>query len=140
MIYDGIVDLDDSQVSVIVGFEENGIRLSAGGAEIGEWRDGEYRIDHRGDGVYAITAENETLRFLPADPGLFAAHLEEAKIVVVQAEPPKTPGEARHAAPPTPPPSVEAPPPRPLTRVAFYALAALTAGLGLWALTSLFVG
>lgn len=139
-IYDGVVNLDDQQVAVIVGFEEDGIRMSSGGAEIGEWPDGEYSIDHNGGGIYTITAESESLQFVPNNPSLFAAQLTGTISPLPAYSEPET--EPNNAAldieAPAPIDRAEAPPPKPLTRVVFYALAGITATLGLWALVSLF--
>ena len=134
-LFDGVVTLDDDAVPVIIGLEDDRIRMSSGGAEIGEWVEGEYSIDSEGDGVYTITAENESLRFLPADPLLFAAGLNGGSAPV-----PETPEE------PTGPPrsseaasTDDAPEPKALAIGVFYALAGITSALGLWALVSLFV-
>lgn len=140
--YDGVINLDDKQIPVIIGFEDTGIRMSSGGAEIGEWAEDEYSIDHDGGGVYTITAESEALQFVPNNPSLFAEQLSAgvAPIAEPVAEHPETET--------TLPDTVEesagresrdvAPPPKPVALVAFYALAAVTAALGLWALVSLF--
>ena len=60
-IYDGVINLDDNQIPVIIGFEDACLRMSSGGREIGEWAEGEYSIDYQGGSVYTITAENEAL-------------------------------------------------------------------------------
>jgi hypothetical protein len=146
-IYDGVVTVDDDSVAVIIGFEEERLRMSAGGAEIGEWASGEYSIDHDGEGVYTITAENETLRFIPNSPSLFAARVNGNIAPVPSNELPTRDAAVMSdaaAAPTTTEPkhidNDEAPLPRPTTLVAFYALAGVTATLGLWALLSLFTG
>jgi hypothetical protein len=109
--------------------------MSTNGFEIGEWAVGEYSIDHRGAGVYTITADNESLRFVPNRPDLFAAGvghpLDDLGPSVEE-----TPG--RHLAEPLVDGLGEGePPPRPLTRALFYTLAGTTAALGLWALLRL---
>ena len=142
-IYDGVINLDDNQITVIIGFEDAVLRMSSGGAEIGEWPEGEYSIDHNGDGVYTITAEGEALQFTPNNPGLFAARLngEVAPIPERVAEQSETEdiGPEKEESAPRENPDV-APPPKPVTRVAFYALAGATASLGLWAVMSLLAG
>ncbi len=135
-----MVLLDDRRVPVIIGLEEASLRMSSGGSEIGEWANGEYAIDHRGDGVYTITAENEALEFVPANPALFAAGLAPGPVPVAVESPEM----------PTGAPTVEAtnartfddsdtPPPKPATVAVFYTIATGTALLGLWALLSLFI-
>jgi len=141
-LYDGVVTFDDASVPVIIGVQDDGLSMSSGGAEIGQWGDGEYSIDAAEDGTYEITAENETLRFVPTNPSLFAAG-----IGIGAASPPRA-SQTVENAPETPLTEVsssgevnngEAPSPRTTTLVAFYMLAVVTAGLGLWALVSLFL-
>lgn len=137
-LFDGVVTVEDDQVPVIIGLEEDGLRMSSGGAEIGEWTDGEYTIDHDGSGTYTITAEDESLRFVPSNPALFAAGLGEG-------DAPADAGDATQTAPPRSasvpivPADGDSPEPKPATVIAFYAIAGLTGALGLWALVSLFV-
>ena len=129
-----MVRLDNEQVPVIVGFQENALRMSSGGEEIGEWAEGDYSIANAGDGVYTITAENEALQFTPANPTLFAAELGGGIEVPAPTEPVAQ-------AEPTDNGAVEdeAPQPKKATMIGFYVLAAVTAALGLWALVSLVV-
>ena len=131
-IYDGMVRLNDQQVPVIIGFQENSLRMSSGGEEIGEWAEGDYSIDHAGEGLYTITAENEQLQFAPSNPTLFAAGLGEGVEPLVSDE---SPAQAKPTG--TEVTNDEAPLPKKATMMGFYALAAVTAGLGLWALVSL---
>jgi hypothetical protein len=137
-IFDGVVTVDDDEVPVIIGLEDDGIRMSTNGTEIGEWATGEFSIDHHGDGVYTITADNETIRFVPNRPDLFAAgvgHPRPTAQAPAPAPAPRQPeDEARHMAEDQ---ADGAPPPKPLTRALFYTLAGTTAALGLWALTRL---
>jgi hypothetical protein len=141
-IYDGVVTVNDDQVPVIIGLEEDGIRMSTNGMEIGEWAVGDYTIDHAGDGVYTITADNESLVFVPNRPDLFAAGVghpgDYGGPMIVEDESGRHVAESR--------PVVEAvthgtedgeSAPRPLTRALFYTLAGTTAALGLWALVRL---
>ncbi|MFB3051232.1 MAG: hypothetical protein ACE1Z0_04515 [Acidimicrobiia bacterium] len=143
-IYDGVINLDDNQIPVIIGFEDACLRMSSGGREIGEWAEGEYSIDYQGGSVYTITAENEALQFVPNNPSLFAAglsggvapipqsgaeHSETADLLSETAEEPAR-RENREIAPP----------PKLWTLVAFYALVGVTIALGLWAALSIFPG
>lgn len=133
-IYDGVVTLDQTDVPVIVELDDSYVRLSAGGAEIGHWSTDECEINHVSDSTYSITAEDETLRFVPNQPGLFDAAVNGG-----------TPSPLRSVPlPPEPAPEPpadgvrEAPPPRPLTMGLFYALCTLTLGLALWSLARIF--
>jgi hypothetical protein len=134
-IYDGVVTLDDSDVPVVVELGDDHVRMSASGTEIGEWPSDECHIAHVSDSIYSITAEDETLRFVPNQPSLFAAAVNDG---------------TRHAVPvvgssfetdPEPEPVAtrdrEAPPPKPLTMGLFYALCLVTAALALWSLVSM---
>lgn len=133
-IYDGVVTLDESDVPVIVELGDDHIRLSASGTEIGQWPTHECHIAHISDSTFSITAEDETLEFVPNQPSLFAAAVN---------------GGARSAVPPTrpvrsgaetEPPAVgdrEAPPPKPLTMGLFYGLCVTTGALAVWSLLSL---
>jgi len=140
-LFDGVVTLNDDPVPVILGLEDSGITMSIGSSEIGDWPTGEFSIDEDGDGGYTITAESETLRFVPNDPMLFAAGLRGGAI-------PESAPEVEAPTPevetPTPQPVAdsgidpeEGPEPKPATKVAFYVIAAVTVLLGLWALISL---
>jgi hypothetical protein len=132
-IYDGVVTLDDQIIPVMIEVDEEHVRLSASGTEIGEWPAAECLISHLGDSAYSITAENETLTFVPNQPALFAAAVNGTS--------------GHHVAMPPEPPSPplakdgvqEAPPPQPLTVGLFYALCVLTVALGLWALASILI-
>ncbi|MFP3882425.1 MAG: hypothetical protein ACLFRT_00250 [Actinomycetota bacterium] len=133
-IYDGVVTLADDQIPVIIELDDDHVRLSASGTEIGQWRADECRIDPVDDMTYTITAEDETLEFVPSQPGLFAAALNGAS-----EEPIDTP--VQHAQPAPEPVSsasaAEAPPPKPLTMGLFYALCVVTAVLAIWSLITI---
>lgn len=147
-IYDGVVTVADDDIPVIVELDEERIRLSASGTEIGEWRTDECHISHVADSTYTISAENETLHFIPNQPNLFAAAVNgtvhrppsatgpepESEPLPPVAPEPQAPEETEVAHPAG---VREAPPPRPLTMGAFYALCLLTAGLALWSLISI---
>jgi hypothetical protein len=131
-IYDGVVTLSDHDVPVLVELDEDRIRLSASGTEIGEWPTHECLIRHVGNSTYAITAEDETIEFVPSQPGLFAAAVSgRPRTSTSVAMPPEPVSEAKPVA------NGEAPPPQPLTMGLFYALCLVTAALGLWALVSM---
>ena len=137
-LFDGVISLNDADVPVIVGVEESGIRMSSGGSEIGEWPIGEFSIDHDGQGVYTITAENETLRFVPNEPASFAAGLRMDETPVSETEVLEVETVPELDAPVAPEADDLVPEPRPLTRLVFYVVAAGTAIMGMWALVSLF--
>jgi len=133
-IYDGVVTLADDQIPVIVELDHEHVRLSASGTEIGRWRADECRIDAVDDTTYMISAEDETLQFVPSRPGLFAAALNGASM-----EPIDTPVQPAETAPE--PASnadgAEAPPPKPLTMGLFYGLCLVTAVLAIWSLITI---
>lgn len=133
-IYDGVVTLADDQIPVIVELDDEHVRLSASGTEIGKWPADECRIDTVDDTTYTITAEDETLEFVPSQPRLFAAALnggsEEAiDTPVRQPQPGAEPVSNNDPA--------EAPPPKPLTMGLFYALCFVTAVLAIWSLITI---
>jgi hypothetical protein len=133
-IYDGVVTLDESDVPVIVEVDHDHVRLSASGTEIGQWPANECHIAHVTDSIYSITAEDETLQFVPNQPSLFAAAVNGgSRHAGSLAGPKETPTETED-------PAVgrrEAPPPKPLTMVLFYSLCVATAALAVWSLISL---
>jgi hypothetical protein len=130
-IYDGVVTLDQTDVPVIVELNDDYVRLSASGTEIGNWSTAECQIAHIGDTAYTITAEDETLHFVPNQPGLFAAAINGGKSDGPVPLPPER-------APVSSATGVEeAPAPKPLTMGLFYALCLTTAALALWSLISI---
>jgi hypothetical protein len=132
-IYDGVVTLDETDVPVIIELAGSHVRLSASGTEIGEWTSDECHIALLRDTVYAITAEDETLQFVPNQPSLFAAAVSggvgNGSPV---AQPLQTPADTER-------PAIEreAPPPKLLTKTLFYVLCAATAALATWALINI---
>jgi hypothetical protein len=129
-IYDGVVTLADDDIPVIVELDDEHLRLSASGTEIGEWATDDCHITHMGDTTYTITAEEETIRFVPNQPVLFAAAVNGGRGVPLVAMPPE----------PEPAPAAgvrEAPPATPLTMGLFYALCLATAALGVWSLITI---
>jgi hypothetical protein len=142
--YDGIVSLDEDEVEVVIDLDPERVHLRAGDIEIGDWAAGECAIARLGGGVYSITAENQSLRFVPRDPRLFEDGLNHGtgyRLSAPTQEGHDHPRPGRHSKI-LPPPAAsmtetDAPPPKPLTRALFYVLAALTAALGVWALMSI---
>lgn len=125
-LYDGYVSVNDGDIGVILDVAEDRIRLSAGGSEIGEWDADECVIELVEDGVYRITAENESLRFVPNQPRLFAKAVtaEEpeshapAPIVQELGSDQRTSDEGR-------------------TRILIWAASIVAGFLGIWALASM---
>ena len=142
--YDGIVSLDQDEIEVIIGLDPDRVHLRAGELEIGDWAPEECFIAYLGEGVYSITAENESLRFVPRDARMFKEGLNHGTGYGLSPAPdPEAPErrQGRHARRVETPPGVlegEAPPPKPLTRILFYALTAATTALGVWAGISIF--
>lgn len=143
-MYDGVVTLAEDDIPVIVELDDEYVRMSAGGTEIGHWPADECQITHVSDTTYAITAEDETLRFVPNQPGLFAAAINGA--TTSPAKPVEPEPEATQEATTAPTAETaptaddgmrEAPAPRPLTMGLFYALCLTTAALAVWALISI---
>lgn len=131
-IYDGVVTIADNDIPVIVELNDDYLRMSAAGTEIGHWPIAECKITHVGDSVYAITAENETLRFVPNQPSLFAVEVNGgAGSPAVGMTPPSDTGAERADG------EREAPPAKPLTMGLFYALCLITVALAVWALISI---
>lgn len=137
-IYDGVVTLDQTDVPVIVELSDEYVRLSASGTEIGNWSAEECRIAHIGESAYSITAEDETLHFVPNQPGLFAAAVNGGAISVVSL-PPDTAGKPSKSQvePGIDAPARTASSPKPLTMGLFYGLCFTTAALAVWALISI---
>ena len=130
-IHDGVVTVADDDIPVIVELDDERIRLSAAGTEIGEWRSDECQISLVSDSTYTIRAENETLRFTPNQPSIFAAAVNGA----IHEPPDVNPGPVPEPGP-TDPVRV-APPAKPVTMGLFYALCAATVGLAVWSLISI---
>jgi hypothetical protein len=141
--YDGIVNLDEDEIEVIIGLDPDRVHLRAGDLEIGDWAPEECFIAYLGEGVYSITAENESLRFVPRDARMFQEGLNHGTGYGLSPAPDPETAErqrGRHARREEVVAAVlegEAPPPKPLTRILFYALSAVTAALGVWALVSI---
>lgn len=145
-IHDGVVTLADDDIPVVVELDDDHVRLTASGTEIGEWRIDECQISHLDETTFSISAENETLQFVPTQPDRFAAAVN-GDLDHPAPSPPVTSTPSREMEP-TPSetesegatPMIEihdAPPPKPITVSLFYALSLVTAGLGVWALISI---
>lgn len=133
VMYDGFVSTDNGEVHVILGLDDDRVTMSSNGNEIGAWSADEVDVDHVGDGVYRITAEEESLRFVPNNPSLFGLVFEGAETEET-ADTGISPEQQRA---PEPAPGSTA---NPVTMSMFYALAAVTAALGIWAAISLLIG
>lgn len=123
----GHVLLDEDRIGVVIDLTEDTISLTAGNANVGRWRAGECIVRPDGRGQWLISAEDDTLAFLPDDPTGFARTLNGSPPHPEWARG-KHLKESLH----------QSPPPRTTTVMGFYALAAITAVLGIWALISLF--
>jgi hypothetical protein len=126
--YDGVVTVDEDEIPVIVELDNEVIRLTAAGKEIGNWHPDECEITHVSDSTYTIEAENEVLEFVPSQPQLFAAALNGVPE-------PEAPSET--APDDTPVVLEEESAPQPLTMGLFYGLCFLTAALAMWAFVSM---
>ena len=134
-IHDGVVTLEDDNVQVILGVDDDKIRLSAGGLEIGEWSSEDCSIDPAGDGVFTITAENETLTFVPNNPTTFNAAMNGGNLPETTTDQPVQ--ESVEPVIITESEIDQIPDPKPATKAVFYALATVTGVLGIWALISI---
>lgn len=134
-IYDGVVTINEEDVQVILGVDDDKIRLSAGGMEIGEWSADDCSIEPMGEGVFTITAEDETLTFVPNDPLTFSAAFNGGKTPEKAVEDTVEETSTSEMVPPSD--RGQVPDPKPLTMIMFYVLAAVTGILGLWALISI---
>lgn len=164
-IYDGVVTVGDNDIPVIVELDGQTVRLLASGTEVGRWRTDEVEIRHMADSTFSISAEDDTLTFVPSEPARFAAELNGHVADVTPPAPllagdevvPSSPAPTEYQmVPPSPSPaesqvapsaagepetpdvdSQEAPPAKPLTMGLFYALCVATSGLAIWALVSI---
>jgi hypothetical protein len=119
--YAGVATVENDHLPIKVDLDDEKITLVSGETSIREWPAGDYKVIDLGSGEFVIEAEKDSIQFLPDDPRGFAKR--------VQGEP--EPGRADNF-------QVRlGPPPRPLTLVGFWALAAVTAALGVWGFLSL---
>jgi hypothetical protein len=134
--FPGVAELNETNVPVIVGLDDERIRLVAGEVAIGEWPIGEYSIIDLGSGTFVIEAADDSIPFHPDDPGGFARGIAPTRIDVVSGTASSNGARANTSD------TVdirEGPKPGVKTMVGFYALVAVTGGLGIWALISLFL-
>lgn len=129
-IYDGVVTLAEEDFPVIVELDHDHIRMSASGTEIGNWRTDECLITQVEEATYTITAEDETIQFVPNQPGLFAAAVNGDRAPTVAMPPPPDPAPVGDGV-------TDAPRPQPLTVGLFYGLCFVTLALAVWALASM---
>lgn len=134
--FPGTVAFEDDRVPVTVGIDIDKITLISGEIEIGEWPAAECTFVEKGDGSWVIEAEDDSVFFLPDDPGRFARRLAGNLIIDPDSltDTPRSTisqtGTGEFIVP-------EGSAPKPLTVVGFYALCVFTAALGVWALLSL---
>lgn len=133
--FPGTVAFENDRVPVTVGIELDKITLISGEIEIGEWPAAECTFKEKGDGSWVIEAEDDSVFFLPDDPGRFARGLAGHLIIDPEAVTERTgktsaqPG-SRFTVP-------DGPAAKPWTLIGFYALCLITAAMGVWALVSL---
>jgi len=132
--FPGTVAFEDDRVPVTVGIDLDKITLISGEIEIGEWPAAECTFLEKGDGSWVIEAEDDSVFFLPDDPGRFARGLAGQFIIDPEASTQKAGTGAGADTGFTVP---EGPSAKPLTLIGFYALSVVTGALGIWALFSL---
>lgn len=123
----GQVLLDEDRIEVVIDLTGDTISLTAGNSKVGMWPVSECIVRPDGRGRWSISAEDDTLSFLPDDPAGFARTLNGSAPHADWARG-RHLKESLH----------QSPPPRTSTLLGFYALCAVTAVLGIWALISLF--
>lgn len=133
--FPGTVAFENDRVPVTVGIELDKITLISGEIEIGEWPAAECTFMEKGDGSWVIEAEDDSVFFLPDDPGRFARGLAGHLIIDPEAVTEHTGRTSAQLASGFTVP--DGPPARPLTLIGFYALCLITAAMGVWALVSL---
>lgn len=118
----GVVTLEDDRVPVTIGLARDEVTLVSGRVEIGKWPTEDCIFVENGDGTWVIEAEDDSMSFRPDDPSQFERGLADQ--LTVQSASPDLETELV---------VLDGPPPRPLTIVGFYALAAGTVAMGVWA-------
>jgi hypothetical protein len=123
--FPGVATLKEDNVPVMVGLDDEKITLVSGEISIGEWLAGQYEVIDLGSGEFVIEADDDSIPFLPDDPSGFALGIQRESETPVNTGRPAT-LEIK-----------EGPPPKPVTVIAFWVLAVITAALGIWATLSL---
>jgi len=126
--FPGVATLKEDNVPVMVGLDDEKITLVSGEVSIGEWLAGQYEVIDLGAGEFVIEAEDDSIPFVPDDPSSFALGIQRDT---------ETPSAAAAAQSSGAFEVTDGPPPRPATVAAFWALAVITAALGIWATVSL---
>jgi hypothetical protein len=125
--FPGVATLKEDNVPVMVGLDDEKITLLSGEVSIGEWLAGQYEVIDLGSGEFVIEAEDDSIPFLPDDPGSFALGIQRE---------PETPAATERSSGKH---QIEVgPPPKPATLAAFWVLAVITAALGIWATLNVF--
>jgi hypothetical protein len=119
--YAGVATVENDHVPIKVDLDDEKITLVSGETSIREWPAGDYRVIDLGSGEFVIEADQDSIQFLPDDPRSFAEG--------VQGDPAPSRADTFEVR--------LGPPPRPLTLIGFWALAAVTAALGIWGFLSL---
>ncbi|MGH8951846.1 MAG: hypothetical protein ACRDX9_10500 [Acidimicrobiia bacterium] len=126
--FEGVATLHDDNVPVMVGLDDEKITLVSGEVSLGEWLAGEYSVVDLGSGAFVIEAEDDSIPFLPDDPGGFARGINRKPVPDGAPDPTRSLDTIVIK---------EGPPPQTLTLIAFWVLAVVTAALGIWAVISL---
>jgi len=126
--FPGVVTLHDDNVPVMVGLDDEKITLVSGEVSLGEWLAGEYSVIDLGSGAFVIEAQDDSIPFLPDDPGGFARGINREPNPNVVSDPARSLDTMVIR---------EGPRPQPATLIGFWVLLILTAALGIWALISL---
>ncbi len=127
----GVVTLEEDLVPVTIGIDDDEVTLVSGRVEIGKWPANDCTFVQNGDGSWVIEAEDDSVAFLPDDPGRFAKGLAGHMLVDtdasgIETSPVQDDSESMAL-------FSDGPAPNALTVVGFYALAALTLAMGVWA-------
>ncbi len=128
--FPGVATLKEDNVPVMVGLDDEKITLVSGEVSIGEWLAGQYEVIDLGAGEFVIEAEDDSIPFVPDDPSSFALGIQRDIETLAASQ---EAGRSTAALEVN-----DGPPPKPSTVAAFWALAIITAALGIWATISLF--
>jgi hypothetical protein len=122
--YAGVATVENDHVPIRVDVDDEKITLVSGEVSIREWLAGDYQVIDLGSGEFVIESAKDSIPFLPDEPDRFAEGLQGE--ATPEREPTGDTWEIRIGQPP-----------RPLTLIGFWALAAVTAALGVWGALSL---